>query len=130
MPVVQWNQGADARGMSEWWTLCFVDLSSIGPFESGVYIIWIDTDPQQTLLVGKGGLSEKIREHRDDLNIIANENHGTLCVTWTELPESYQAGVEAFLFDSLNPLRGKRDSSAASIKVNLPTWGKDPDSLF
>lgn len=89
----------------------------------GVYVIWAEEgDPPITVRVGLGDISKRIEAHRgdDEIEEAEKELETDLLVTWADVPESFQEGVERYLADHLNPLVGERFPDADPIPVNLP----------
>ncbi len=95
-----------------------VNLSTVNA--SGIYIIWHDGNPARVVRVGQGNIAERIKAHRNDSEIVAYRQSGTLRVTWATVPAAQQDGVECYLADRWTPLVGDAFPDAEPIVVNDP----------
>lgn len=86
---------------------------------NGVYIIWHGGTAPAVVYVGKGNVRDRIRSHRTkkDIQQYAPRN---LFVTWAQVDNASQAGVEAYLDSYWKPLVGERHPAAEPIVVNSP----------
>lgn len=81
---------------------------------TGVYIIW---SGDRTIRVGSGIIQDRLKEHRENPEILA---YGNLKVTWARVNENQMESVEKYLADTLNPLVGDRFPNKTPLEVNLP----------
>lgn len=102
----------------------FLRLNLDAPYfmnKVGVYMIWYATPSEaRVIYVGQGEIGERLKKHREDLQIMNYAKFGQIRVSWLELPGEYLDGVEAFLFDTYKPIIGERTPAAEPIPVNLP----------
>ena len=113
---VTWNKcGTD----NHWCSLENLSLDSIGDV-SGVYIIWHEGNPGRVVRVGQGDIEDRLCSHRNDQEVLAYRNHGTLRVTWASVSSNYRDGVERHLSDRWSPLVGDAFPDALPIAVNSP----------
>ena len=103
-----------------WCSLQDLDTSAISYLLSGIYIIWHGGDPAKVVRVGQGLIQDRLREHKDDHEILGYARNGTLYVTWAYVSQAQQDGIERFLADHYYPLIGERFPVANPIAVNLP----------
>lgn len=101
-----------------WCDLVNLDLSE--NTDSGVYIIWHEGNPGRVVRIGKGKISERLEEHRNDPEIMDYAEFGRLRVTWAQVPRVRRERVERYLADQLDPLVGERFPDVEPIAVNLP----------
>lgn len=80
----------------------------------GVYIVW---SGQTVVRLGSGIIKNRLREHRENPEIIAYPN---LYTTWAQVNANQMEGVEKYLADCLNPAIGDRFPDRNPIQVNLP----------
>lgn len=78
----------------------------------------------RVIYIGQGDIAGRINHHRSSSRILQYESKGLLMVTWATIPESQRKGVEKFLVDAYEPLRGD-DEAIQPIPVNLP-WETPP----
>ena len=106
-----------------WCPLETLDLETMGE-TCGVYIIWHEGNSQRppwTVRVGQGApIKTRLSAHRNDKEILAYRNIGTLRVTWGAVPLDQRDGVERFLGDTLQPRVGECFPAALPIAVNYP----------
>jgi len=87
-----------------WCPLETLDLESMGDV-GGVYIIWHEGNPGRVVRVGQGGpIRSRLSAHRNDTQILAYRNNGTLRVTWASVSLNQRDGVERYLANTWNPL--------------------------
>ena len=110
------------RGKRVWCLLKEVDTESVNT--SGVYVIWHGGHVPRVIYIGQGDIAGRINHHRSSSRILQYETKGLLMITWATVPESERKGVEQFLVDSYEPLRGNEDETQP-IPVNLP-WETPP----
>lgn len=103
-----------------WCTLLNVNLNH-DHFDGmeGVYIVWHGGDNPATVRVGQGVIRDRIREHRDDDEVL-QYSHLTLYVTWASVSAGNRDGVERYLAENLNPKVGHRFPQVRPIRVNFP----------
>ncbi len=65
-------------------------------------------------------LAERLTAHRNDVNILAYAELGTLRVTWAAVSAAQQDGVERYLADQYPPLIGDAFPDVEPIAVNSP----------
>ena len=94
-----------------------VDLSNVTG--QGVYIIWYQDQPGRVVRVGQGNIAPRIREHRQDPEILAYRHQGLL-VTWASVGPASLDGVERYFADNYPPLTGDRFPRVHPITVNSP----------
>ncbi len=87
---------------------------------TGVYIIWHAGDPAKVVRVGQGDIADRLRDHREDQEILAYSKKGTLKVTWASVPAHQRDGVEAYLAEKWQPLPGERYPNVSALAVNSP----------
>ncbi len=103
-----------------WCSLEKLDLSSLGN-TAGVYVIWHEGNPMQTVRVGQGDpIKDRLNEHQKDEEILAYNKIGTLRATCAAVSSNQRDGVEKYLVDILHPLMGERFPDRTPIAVNLP----------
>jgi hypothetical protein len=85
----------------------------------GVYVVWHrGVDP--VLCVGQGLIREELDRLLRDATV-RSEHEGTgLYVTWAPIPREQRNGVEGYLAQTLNPMRGGDVTTTSPISVNLP----------
>lgn len=106
---------------NEWFD--FLRLNLDAPYfmgKNGVYVIWY-TSPSiaKVVKVGSGNISERLKEHRSNPEIIKFSNSGQLKVTWIVVGENEMFGIEKFLSRVYSPLIGERFPDDPEIQVNL-----------
>lgn len=84
----------------------------------GVYVISYG-NAKKYVRVGQGIIQQRIQEHRQAPEITQYQNLG-LYVTWAKADKDQVDGMEAYLFQKLNPLVGERTPDCTLIPVNLP----------
>jgi hypothetical protein len=106
---------------NQWFDLLRLNLNaSYFNDKEGVYVIWYAGPAEaKAIRVGQGNIGDRLREHRTNPEIIRYAHYGQLKVSWAIVPKQYRDGVEAYLFDSYNPLIGDRSPTAQPISVNL-----------
>ena len=87
--------------------------------DHGVYVIWYRGEPGRVVRVGQGDVAARLREHRQDQDILAYRHQGLL-VTWARVRPEHRGGVERYLANSYPPLTGGRFPNAQPIEVNAP----------
>lgn len=97
-----------------------VDLSAVTAL--GVYVIW-QAPSGQVIYVGEGLIADRLRDHRNNPEILSRRGNGSLLVTWASVPnENVRRGIERYLGELWNPpLSARFFTSAPSVEVNLPT---------
>ena len=111
------KQGANSISASNFLMCRLNDLdlsSEIFAGLKGVYIIW---SGQETIRLGSGLISDRLKAHRDDPKI---NKYPNLLVTWAKVNGTQMEGVEKFLSDKLSPIVGERFPDRTPIPVNLP----------
>ena len=73
-----------------------VDLSDVTT--EGIYIIWHPGDPSRVVRLGQGDISTRLGVHRNDANILAYAELGTLRVTWATVSVAQRDAVERSQF--------------------------------
>jgi len=117
-PSVDWikNQNND-----QWFDFLRLNLDS--PYfqeKKGVYVIWYTGSSEAKVIrIGQGHIGTRLKEHRSNPEISKYSNYGQLKVSWAIVDPQHRDGVEAYLFDSYNPLIGERLPIAQPISVNL-----------
>lgn len=112
---------------NEWFD--FLRLNLNAPYFSGkigVYIIWYTSSISGTskvIRVGQGDIGDRLREHRNNPDILKYSSSGVLKVTWAlvdniSFHESDLNGVEAYLSEVYEPLIGDRFPYVSQISVN------------
>jgi hypothetical protein len=106
---------------NQWFDLLRLNLgSSYFQNKEGVYIIWYSGPVEAKVIrVGQGQIGNRLKEHRDNPEILRYSNYGQLKVTWAMVDPQSRDGVEAFLFDAYHPLIGERSPAVNPISVNL-----------
>lgn len=99
---------------------CSLEQLNLDMKTEGVYIIWHEGNPGQIVRVGQGDVAERLEEHRNNLEILAYRETGTLRVTWAAVSAAQRDGVERYLADQWPPLVGDVFPDAAPIAVNSP----------
>lgn len=113
---VGWYTCAEQK---EWCPLETVNLTSIDI--EGVYIIWHGGNTPRVVRVGKGNITERLTEHRQNPHILSFKKFGKLLVTWAEVQELYREGVEVYLENMCNPLMPQqRLPNVRPVRVNFP----------
>lgn len=106
---------------NQWFDFLRLNLDS--PYfqdKEGVYVIWYAGPSEAKVIrIGQGHIATRLKEHRSNPEITKYSNYGQLKVSWAIVDSQYRDGVEAFLFDSYNPLIGERSPSARPISVDL-----------
>ena len=102
----------------QWCPLESINLSSVSA--KGVYIIWHEGNPARVVRIGQGDIAARLKEHRDDPQILTYNMRGTLRVTWAAVSAAQRDGVERYLSDRWPPLVGDVFPDAAPIAVNAP----------
>ncbi|MEM8596793.1 MAG: hypothetical protein AAGF76_10025 [Pseudomonadota bacterium] len=88
--------------------------------ERGVYVIWHGGGSPRVVYVGQGAVANRLAEHRQNPEILAYRESGTLYVTWASaLPHQWD-GIERYLSDKYSPLVGDAHPNAQPIVVNDP----------
>lgn len=91
----------------------------------GVYVIWYASPSKSRVIrVGQGNIGERLREHRNNPQILQYSSLGQLKVSWAiadgiSFQKDQLDGVEAFLANNYNPLIGDRFPNVKQIPVNL-----------
>ena len=105
---------------SDWCDLKNLDPSRDAVKVHGVYCIWrwFDEDAPEpdTIYVSSGNIPQRLSEHQNNPEII---KFGESLVTWAEVPDHHQRGVERYLHDLLKPQLGEAPD-ADIIEVNTP----------
>jgi len=84
----------------------------------GVYVIWSGNDEKNIVSIGKGKIRDKLIEMQINQKV---QSYGPdLFVTWAAVPKVSLQGVEAFLYNELNPIVHSNITSSNFINVNLP----------
>ena len=84
----------------------------------GVYVIWSGNDEKNIVSIGKGKIRDRLIEMQINKKV---QSYGPdLFVTWAAVPSESLKGVEAFLYDELNPIVHQNITYSNSINVNLP----------
>ncbi|MEA3312114.1 MAG: hypothetical protein U9Q76_07850 [candidate division WOR-3 bacterium] len=123
---LQWIKCGFPNKPEYWCQLLFfnIDHENLDNFE-GVYVIWHGGEEpirQRIVRVGQGKIRERLKEHKEDEEILAFKPKG-LYVTWAAVDGRSRDGVERYLGDTLNPKTPKKDKrfpDATPIRVNLP----------
>jgi hypothetical protein len=117
MAVLKWVTCGDD---GHWCDFENLTLPSVGN-TIGVYIIWHAGNPGRVVRVGQGGIADRIAAHRQDKKVTAYNSHGTLRVTWADVPKaSDRDGIERYLADTWKPLVGDSWPDVVPIAVNSP----------
>lgn len=115
---VQWVKNSTN---GQWFDLLRLNLSA--PYfidKFGVYVIWYSSPGSSRVIrVGQGDISSRLKEHSSNPEIMKYSQYGQLKVAWAIIDPRYADGVEAFLFDTYQPLIGERKPAAQPIPVNL-----------
>lgn len=116
--TVEWVKN---QNNNQWFDLLRLNLdSTYFQDKEGVYVIWYAGPTQAKVIrVGQGVIGSRLREHRDNPEIVRYAHYGQLKVSWALVNREYRDGVEAFLFDSYSPSVGERSPAVQSISVNL-----------
>ena len=85
----------------------------------GVYLIWYRGNPGRVVRIGQGDVAARLREHRQDPEILAYRDQGLL-VTWATVHPSNLDGVERYFADNYPPLTGDRFPTVPPIEANSP----------
>ncbi len=104
---------------SHWCSLSQLNLETE---TKGVYIIWHEGNPSVVVRIGQGDIAERLEEHRNNPEILAYGEIGTLRVTWAAVLAAQRDGVEAYLADLWTPLVGDAFPDVDPIAVNAPPW--------
>ena len=110
----------------DWCSFERLDLTHMAVKDvDGVYVIWHDGSHSEYALhcvrVGQGNISDRIGDHRRDIEITTYDSRGKLFVTWAAISDlETRLGVERFLADQLDPLVGTYPD-VQPILVNFPT---------
>jgi len=115
MTTLKWIK---CGGDGHWCDLQSVQLENITT--EGVYIIWHDGDPSEVVRIGQGNVADRLSAHRNDDEILAYAEQGTLRVTWAAVSAAELDGVERYLADQYPPLVGGVFPNAEPIAVNSP----------
>jgi hypothetical protein len=116
MDLVWKKCGDDAH----WCSLETLDLSSLGDI-AGVYIIWHPGNPARVVRLGQGApIADRLSAHRNDKEILAYREKGTLRVTWAAVPLLQRDGVERYMSETWPPLVGEAFPLDDPIPVNSP----------
>ena len=102
-----------------WFNLLDITSSDVKG-EEGVYVIWNPAYLPRAVYVGKGNLENRFYERKNDSRVLEYARDGVLYVTWANVLERYQEGVERFLADTYRPLVGEEWPNVPGIFVNLP----------
>ena len=98
---------------------------------SGVYVIWHGGLRPEWIYIGHTkNLAAALEAIRLNDEIMDYERHGSLFVTWSEIKQEFQAGVEQYLIKILKPLIPNPkppDKDVPSIAVYPP--GLEPPKL-
>lgn len=85
----------------------------------GVFVIWYENKGGGKIVsVGQGIIRDKLIEMQIDKKV--QEYGPDLYVTWASVPRVSLEGIEAFLYQKLNPLVHHSITSCDTIEVNLP----------
>ncbi len=116
--ILNWVKNSNNN---QWFDLLRLNLeSSYFNNKEGVYIIWYAGPIEAKVIrLGQGNIGDRLREHRTNPEIVRYSHYGQLKVTWAIVPSQYRDGVEAYLFESYNPLIGEKSPAAQPISVNL-----------
>ena len=68
----------------------------------------------------QGNIAERLTAHRNDVNILAYADVGTLRVTWAAVSAAQQDGVERYLANMYPPPVGDAFPDVEPIAVNSP----------
>jgi len=85
----------------------------------GVYIIWHGAPNPAVVRIGQGNIRERLKEHREEQEILAYEGNG-LYVTWASVDRYSRDGVERYLAEKWNPKVGDRFPNVNPMVVNSP----------
>ena len=85
----------------------------------GIYVIWYKGNPGRVVRIGKGNVAHRIKQHRQDADILAYASR-KLYVTWASVRSEDRDGIERYLSEAYPPLVGERFPDADPIKVNAP----------
>lgn len=102
----------------DWCPLETVNLANVDT--AGIYIIWHRGDPARIVRIGQGDIAERLTAHRNDHDILAYKDKGSLRVTWASVPVHQRDGIERYLADTWNPLVGDAFPNAVPLAVNSP----------
>lgn len=96
---------------NDWFDLLRLNLDApyfIG--KKGVYVIWYASPGSAKVVrLGQGNISERLKEHRLNDNIIKYSSYGQLKVSWILLnDENELSGIEKYLARIYSPLVGDR----------------------
>ena len=116
--IVEWVKN---QSNNQWFDLLRLDLNSTYFLnKEGVYVIWYAGPTQAKVIrVGQGIIGNRLKEHRENPVIVRYAHYGQLKVSWALITPELRDGVEAFLFDSYNPLIGERLPAVQPIPINL-----------
>jgi len=85
---------------------------------TGVYVIWSGDDIRNVVSVGQGIIRDELINMKIDKKVLG---YGPdLFVTWAAVPKNSMEGVEAFLYNKLNPMVQHSIMNNDLINVNLP----------
>lgn len=84
----------------------------------GVYLIWQGSDKHNVIEIGKGFIRERLAVLQRDKDM--RKYAPDLFVTWAAVPTASLDGVEAFLYNELNPKVQHTITCQDLINVNLP----------
>lgn len=116
MDVVWQKCGNDGH----WCSLEDLDLDSVGEV-AGVYMIWHTGTPGRVVRIGQGApIKSRLSAHRNDKEILAYRNLGTLRVTWAAVPALHRDNVERYLANTWPPLVGSAFPDVLPLAVNSP----------
>lgn len=111
----------------QWYDLLSLNLEA--PYftnRRGVYVIWYSAPGiAKVIKVGQGNISERLKEHRNNPEILKYSQYGQIKVTWAVVDnvtflETHLNGIEAFLSDAYVPLVGEeRYLGVERIPVNF-----------
>ena len=107
---------------NDWFDFLRLNLdSSYFIDKRGVYVIWYASPgTAKVVKLGSGNISERLKEHRLNPDIIRYASYGQLKVSWIILGESEFLGVEKYLARVYSPLVGDRyPEDINEIQVNL-----------
>lgn len=84
----------------------------------GIFIIWSESDKRKTIYIGRGIIRNRLKEMKSDAAV---QRYGpNLFVTWAEVATINLDGVEAFLYNKLDPAIKDNMICLDFIEINLP----------
>ena len=111
----------------EWYEQSFW---SVQPKASGVYVIYLHTEPHRVrvIYVGHGNVRKRIKCHQKPESGVMSavpriHDRYKLCVAWAIVKvRKDRKGIERYLAEELFPEAGKQWHNDNPIKVNLPQF--------